>query len=289
MKSRHVVLPLVSTVLALACWSFPRAQSDSLTTIDFPGALDTSVSGLNDDGQIVGSYVGSDSRSHGFLRSGDTFTTIDGPGGQSIGPTAINAFGQIVGSYVGSDFRSHGFLRSEDTFATIDFPGATLTQAWGINDAGQIVGMYVDVASVSHGFLLDGESFTTIDPPGARSTSATGINAAGQIVGRSFVEGSYRAFLLDGGVFTLLIDVDVNGCCLWVGGNNDFGQIVGYYVVSDDFPRHVAFLLDGDTVTTFRFPVYTDTWAYKINNRGQIVGGYQELNYRVHGFLFTPN
>ena len=37
------------------------------TTIDFPGAIDTTVTGINDSGQIVGIYTDVNGNDHGFL------------------------------------------------------------------------------------------------------------------------------------------------------------------------------------------------------------------------------
>ena len=47
------------------------------TTIDFPSAISTTAYGINDNDQIVGTYVDSLSRQHGFLLSGGTYTTVD--------------------------------------------------------------------------------------------------------------------------------------------------------------------------------------------------------------------
>src|SRR5262249_25707616 len=87
------------------------------TTIDlpFPGLIDDSALGINDLGQIVGSYQSTNAQGarglHGFLDDHGRFTTIDVPGG-SIRPSAsawdINNKGQIVGDYV--DFTGSRYL-----------------------------------------------------------------------------------------------------------------------------------------------------------------------------------
>jgi len=156
----------------------------SLTTIDYPGASYTEASGINNAGQVVGSYEGP-YYSHGFLESGRSFTTIDVPtidvpgASSTLGASGINNAGQVVGTYVDASGNSHGFLESGGSFTTIDYPGAWDTRASGINDAGQVVGSYED-ASGGHGFLESGGSFTTIDYPGASDTEAAyGINDGG--------------------------------------------------------------------------------------------------------------
>jgi probable HAF family extracellular repeat protein len=67
-----VVFGGVETAFADAVYSF--------TTIDVPGATDTSAWGINDSGQIVGYHIGVDGLDHGFLYSGGAFTTINYPG-----------------------------------------------------------------------------------------------------------------------------------------------------------------------------------------------------------------
>jgi uncharacterized membrane protein len=70
-----------------------------IKSFDVPSAepLGTAANGLNDQGQIVGSYVGHDGHFHGFLQEGPTFTTLDCPGAMNTIAWAINANGEIVG------------------------------------------------------------------------------------------------------------------------------------------------------------------------------------------------
>src|SRR5262249_16335359 len=147
--------------------------------------------GINDTGQISGTYLDSQGQYHGFLRSSDgtSYTTFDVP--DFPGRTeadGINNAGEIVGAVFESDvLHFHGFLRSNDgsSYTTFDVPGSWLyTDAFEINTAGEIVGQYGN-DSMSHGFLRssDGSSYTTLDVPGAFGTAPGGINDTGQIVG----------------------------------------------------------------------------------------------------------
>ena len=75
-----VLLDLMpSAVLALP-------NSYTFSRVDVPGSIATEIHGINDQGQIVGAYYGSDGRPHGFLLANGNFTTIDFPG--SITTTA---------------------------------------------------------------------------------------------------------------------------------------------------------------------------------------------------------
>jgi len=296
------------------------ANACGFRTIDFPGASSTGATGINDRGQIVGSYMDRNSQLHGFLLDRGNLSTIDLPGVSGTGVTGINDRGQIVGSYMDSSGQFHGFFLTSlcqkakdwkrkkkgdekvdldrDNFSTIDFPGSLCTGATGINDQGQIVGYYVDNGGQFHGFFLeipiprdkekdeevdlDRDSFSTIDFPGALSTGAIGINDRGQIVG-SYVDssGQFHGFLLARGNFST---IDFPGALTTVAtGINDRGRIVGHYVDSDS--KLDGFILDRDDFSTIGFPEVLCTGAIGINNRGQIVGCYEDSNGDSHGFI----
>src|SRR5919204_5126805 len=131
------------------------------TTFDDP--LNTSgdgtlASGINDTGQIVGTYADA-SGVHGFLLSGGSYSTLDDPlAHQYTAAQGINGAGQIVGLYfsnTGLQTGLHGFLYNKGVYTTLDDPlAADGTAAAGINDKGDIVGYYGDSAGNVHGFLL---------------------------------------------------------------------------------------------------------------------------------------
>jgi hypothetical protein len=95
------------------------AESDTFTTIDFPGASSTSCQGINPRGDIVGRYTLA-GVTHGYLLSGDEFTTIDFPGASLTIANAITPRGDIVGQYTSAGVR-HGYLISGGEFTSIDF------------------------------------------------------------------------------------------------------------------------------------------------------------------------
>ena len=137
-----LVLPLLACVLTGLTLPTHAAGSFSFTAIDFPGATDTYVFGINDSGEIVGFFREAGRSGHGFLRSATgAFTAIDVPGAATTSALKINRVGQIVGTFVDARGKFHGFLRAPTgTVTSIDVPGAIGTYAQGINNAGQIVG-----------------------------------------------------------------------------------------------------------------------------------------------------
>ena len=68
------------------------------TTIDAPGAAGTSLTDINDRGQIVGVRLEADGTFRGFMLERGRFTTFAAPGAVITIPGDINNRGQIVGS-----------------------------------------------------------------------------------------------------------------------------------------------------------------------------------------------
>jgi uncharacterized membrane protein len=107
------------------------------TALDVPGGNNTAPHGVNDAGQMVGSFPSN--VVHGFPYSGGLFTQIDVPGGTYTEAFGINNLGQIVGWYQVDGSGQFGFVDPGGNFSQLQF-GATYTIAHGINDPGAIVG-----------------------------------------------------------------------------------------------------------------------------------------------------
>src|SRR5215813_6868775 len=113
-------LPRSMSLMPLAPWpmtlwiSLLRWRVHLATRCSVPRAFNTYVHGINDLGQIVGSY--DDSRGkHGSLYMAGTFSSLDIPGGTAaIYANGINNDGQIVGFYTDSSGGTHGFLATVD-------------------------------------------------------------------------------------------------------------------------------------------------------------------------------
>ncbi len=116
-------------------------QKGTYTTLDFPGAQDTTAFAINNAGTIVGYYVINNTGPHAFLCQNSTFTTIDFPGSGYTLATSINNFGVVAGLFSNST-GVHGFIYSNGAFTQVDKPGAISTSISGINDRNQAVGLW---------------------------------------------------------------------------------------------------------------------------------------------------
>ena len=130
-------------------------RKGTFTTIDHPDAaapLGTSAIGVNDSGEVVGTYVDALGDRHGFMRSKKgVYVTLDVPGAVFTVAQGINNRGDIAGLYLGDDSTTHGFVLSEEGYTTVDVPDSDWTEVYSINAQGEIVGGYED-ASGAHGF-----------------------------------------------------------------------------------------------------------------------------------------
>ena len=269
--------------LAMCLAVAARAQLTNFTTIDYPGSTYTVVSGLNDAGEIVGSYIDRNQRRHGLLIRDGRFTVFDFPGVSFTLAADINAAGDIVGFYLDANNIEHGFLLSGGRFTTVDFPGAERTRAFGINAKGEMVGLYRK-GEITYGFLLSG-GFTSIQYPDSVLTVACGINDHGEIVGRwQDAAKKIRGFRLSRGNFTSFEFPGAQATMIDSGRINNNGDIVGPY--TDARGKTRGFLLSGGRYTSFDVPGSTNTQGRKINAAGQITGIYY-VSGRYYGFVTT--
>ena len=190
--------------------------SDSTyTTIDFPGAFLTNLSDMSDGillsdlsrNFIVGTYMGTDAISHGFLYDGENYFTIHPPGAVESNTIAISSYG-IIGKYRDSNDQWHNYVCSSFwnyyEYITIDFPGADWSRVRDISGH-NIVGAYTEAFPYpTHGFLYDGENYTTIDPYWGGSFEFVDVVAISgdKIIGRAEVGDSWLAWVYDGSSYT---------------------------------------------------------------------------------------
>ena len=258
-------------------------QSGLYIPLDFPGASSTLAWGINNRGDISGQYV-KDGETHGFKLAGGQFSTLDYPGSAYTQVYGINNRGDVAGLYRNADGVTHGFTWIAGQFAAVDYPNAVSTQCWGIGPAGDTVGAY-GIAGVTHGFKLSGKQFVTLDFPGSTATILTGINPQGEISGIYTLGGLTHGLLVTDGELTSL---DVPGAAAYTNatGLTARGEIIGRYLAGT---VGYGYLMRGSVFSTIAFPGATFTGAAAMNERGEMVGRYQNADGVFHGFLLVPD
>jgi probable HAF family extracellular repeat protein len=154
------------------------AVGATVTPIDVPGASDTVVLGVNDQGTVVGTYEIANGPDHGFVLQNGIFTTFDVPGATATHVRDINNNGVFVGWFEDGSTRFHSFINDHGQITIIDRPGSDRTVMAGLNDLGQVVGLDYGPGP-DRSFIYQAGAFTDIDP----AYSLDDINNAGQLVG----------------------------------------------------------------------------------------------------------
>ncbi len=233
----------------------PYGQAN-YTIENFPGAVQTQVTGINNVGQTVGFWADSAGDNFGWVKT-------------SLG------FVQVV------DPKSMG--------------GATvMDQVLGVNDRNQAVGFYTDAAGNTHGFLYDikNQTYTELTVPNASQVTATDINNSGLISGfyTDTADGSTRGFLeYANGTGFQSFAADGSTNTMFFGLNNN-GQEVGTFTDANGVTHGMLFNTATQQVTILDDPHGVGTTTINgVNDMGQAVGFYTDANGNVDGLLVTAS
>jgi hypothetical protein len=230
----------------------PFYGQGSYVNENFPGSVQTQVTGLNNRGVTVGFWsntnmgVGMDAN-FGWVNVDGHFRQADYPTNDPASPAidqllGVNDSDIAVGFYTDANNNNHGYEYNINTnrYSSVvdpNAPTASLTAA-AINDNGDVAGAYTNPATGStDGFLLRHGQFTDLSVPGSSSTMALGVNSFDEVVG-VFVPSS-DSNALEGFTwtpqhgFTTVNDpngVNDGNLTTTINGVNDKGQLVGFYV-----------------------------------------------------------
>jgi hypothetical protein len=226
-----------------------------------------------------------------------TFTTLD----NQADPTFNQLLGinskDLISGYFGSGAAGHpnqGYLLDpayqQGNYVSENFPSSQQTQVTGLNNRGDTAGFWVNPAGANRGFVEWNGSFTSYTNPLTPKVAGSvnqllGINNKGIAVGfYNDKSGDAHPYSLNQatGVFTVL---HVPGHSVAATGINNLGDIVGTSTTG----MHVtsSWLLVGTHLTSFQYPGGSDTQAFGINDKNQIVGSYLDSAGVMHGFVLT--
>jgi probable HAF family extracellular repeat protein len=222
----------------------PFAQGD-FGNENFPGSVQTQVTGLNDRGVTVGFWANASNANSGFYRLNGRSFNANFRTGTPAKPAVdqllgVNDLDVAVGFFTNASGLNRGYEYNINTkkFSRVLPPGASnsnlgasLTAA-AINNFGDVAGFYNKTSSLVDAFLkLHSGRFITIAFPGASMTQAFGVNDNGEVVG-AYTVGSGNSAVTHG--FTWLngkfASVDIGGAsATTINGVNDEGDVVGFY------------------------------------------------------------
>ena len=255
------------------------------TTIDVPGSVVTSASGINARGDILGNFTDATGTHGFFLRDGE-FTTIDFPESVASDARGISPDGDIVGTYrlAGQAGQIHGYVRTKDgAFVAVNSAGHINTIAQRILADGTILGCRHDNDTMGSmkGIMVSGEGYSETEAFASMHNGATPDRR--HIVGLyTNMEAGNRGegYRIDDGVFTPLLIPSSTFTAAW--DINPAGEIVGVYRSTD--AKFHGFVLRDEGYVTIDFPGATVTRAFGINARGDVVGHYTAAG-KTYGYL----
>lgn len=262
---------------AVSCHAKPRREWPRYTAIDLgaerPGSVGWAV---NDFGVVAGSSPGVSEQPQATLWLGQEVVDLGTLGGEYSEALGLNNRGQVVGSTGTAEGGAVPFIWSDGEMRAI--PGITAGQASGINDRGEVVGIAYEGEWI-RAFIYDGEELRYLSSSNTYVT-AFSINNRGQVVGSIAVgPGRYHGYVWKDGVFTDLESL---------GGDydtaidiNDRGVVVGrsFDGISDHATSWV-----GSTASSLGVNEFFGgggSFAWSINNRGEIVGESDTANVRA--------
>jgi hypothetical protein len=225
----------------------PSYGQGSYVNENFPGSVQTQVTGLNNRGVTVGFWshtnLGSGDANFGFVDDHGRFWTADYPTNDPASPVAdqllgVNDHDVAVGFYTDGLGYTHGYEYniSTNTYSLVTDPydpQANLTAA-AIADDGDVAGFYT-MGGTTDGFVMNHLQhwFVDLAVPGASSTMALGVNDSEEVVG-TYTDGTGSSATMHGftwtpeGGFTTVDDPAGIGTTT-INGVNDQGDLVGFY------------------------------------------------------------
>ena len=121
-------------------------QNGVATRLGALGGLRSRANGINDAGQVVGSFALNPEPlgplDQGFLFDAGTFTTLNKPGAAATSPVAINNAGLIAGTYTDATGGPHGFTEAAGVFTEITGLDGAAFLPVDLNNLGQLIGTF---------------------------------------------------------------------------------------------------------------------------------------------------
>jgi len=228
---------------------YPPYGQRNYVNENFPGSMQTQVTGLNDNGVTVGFWSSMNTASmsnnnFGFWAQNGHYHNANFPTGDAASTPVdqllgVNDNDVAVGFWTDAQGNNHGYEYNikNHRFSTVTDPSAptaSLTAA-AINNRGDVAGFYTSPSTGNtDGFIKIGRTFIDLSIPGASSTMALGVNDHDEVVG-TYTVGSGSSAVMHGFTwkpghsFTTVDDPHGMGTTT-INGLNDAGDLVGFYV-----------------------------------------------------------
>ena len=279
----------------------PYGQS-GYTAENYPGAVQTQVTGLDDRGVSVGFFSRHNHENQvndnsGFYAQAGAYHQVSFPTANQARPPVTQLLGVndhrvAVGFYTNGQGVSRGFRYdiAARRFSRVLLPGLpnlsrkmTLT-ATAISNAGAVTGFYSVAGGATDGFLLAGQHLTRLAYPGAAMTQPFGVNSRGEVAGAYTTgrgaEAATHGFTWTAATGFRTVDAPGGTGTTTINGVNDRGELAGFYTSRSG--RTHGFL----AAPAFRRALDLAPMPAAAVTLGRRGGG--QLTATVTGYGFTP-
>src|SRR5579872_443867 len=209
---------------------------------NFPGSVQTQVTGLNNRGVTVGFWSGMNNANlvndnHGFVDVNGHFRTADFPAGDAAAPPVdqllgVNDHDVAVGFWTDANGNNHGYEYNIETrrFSTVTESGVTSLTAAAINDRGDVAGFYANGGTTDSFIKFGNRTFISLAFPGASATTALGVSNRDEVVGfYTDAANNMHGFTWTPQHGFATVDDPHGVGTTTINGVNDLGQLVGFY------------------------------------------------------------
>jgi len=293
--------PVLAFSLALALpavlpSALHAAFSYTITDLGTLGGSNSSASGVNDYGQVVGTATTVYGVSRAFGYSAGVMYDLGTLGGDYSSASAINDHGQVVGTATTSSGASHAFLFANGVMTDLGTLGGNSSSASAINNNGRIVGTSTISYGVQRAFLFANGVMYDLGTLGGDYSTATAINDNNVIVGTSGSTNppnpdngdDYGFIFLNGRMQNLATLGGPGDLYVFPISISNSGQIAGTYTISYGEIGFASFIYSGGTTGYLGSGISESLLARGINDAGQVVGSNQSLSGGPqYGFLYS--
>jgi probable HAF family extracellular repeat protein len=196
------------------------------------GAHETITTGINGNGQIIGTYGQILAAQSGFLLSGNTVQNL----GVNANPTSINDLGQVLVSVSSSQGNLQYFIYQNGVFNPVgELSNSMQVSPLFINNSGQLAGNAESTSGSTQAFLYSGGKLTLEGSLNGSYSQSYALNNKGQIAGVSInTSGFDEAILITDGTIQALGALP-GGLASLARSVNDSGEVVGWSTTATGF------------------------------------------------------
>jgi probable HAF family extracellular repeat protein len=277
----------------LSLSSIAFSQTLQYTTLQVSPHQYTAAYGVNNLGDIVGTYS-PDGFGSGFLYSkGNLQTTLNCSGGDNTYGAGINDNGVIVGGCA-TPAKGIGVIYQNGAYTYVTYPNAKVTSLAGINNNGEIVGTaYLTSGAkvIQRAFVYVNGVFTVLP---SSVQAAVGINNHGTIAGISCNSSRVcSGVVVTKGAKGWHVQRKIvypGAANTYLNGINDNGDLAGDWTTGPNVPEQAfVYLKSSNKFVSLNFNNNGNlAIASGINNSGEIVGEYSPTNGgAINGFFGT--